>query len=90
MLSVRNLRVLYSLSYKLAKGKVVLGEQEGCELEAADLSHLHAVEPAECIGQQFAMGGTHHSLKVFLPQIALLLPVQEAKERYAVEEGNIG
>ena len=90
MLRVRYLRVLYPLCHESPQLEVVLGQQENCELEPADLPDLHVVHPAEGVGEQLAVGGPDYPLEVSLPEVALLLPVQEAEEGDTVEKIDAG
>jgi hypothetical protein len=86
---LRDLGVLNSLGDQFAQFEVVLGQHEGCEFQPADLSHFHVIEPAEGVGEQFAMGGSDCSLEVLLAKVALFFLVEEAKEGDAIEVGYI-
>jgi hypothetical protein len=70
--------------------QVVLRQQEGCELEAADFADLHGVQPAEGVAEQFAVAAPHCPLQVAFAQETLLLTIQEAEQRDAVEVRDFG
>ena len=90
MLGIRYFWILHSLRHQLPQLQVVLRQQENSKLESTYLAHLHIVEPAESICQQFSVRSTHNSLEILLPQVALLLPVQKPEQSDAVKEGNVG